>query len=388
MPKTVVILGATGSIGKNALHVIRAHPERLRLIGIAGYTRYEQLASIAREFAVQQVVLSDPAACQRARDSELFLDTVCLRCGLEGLNTLAALPEADVILMAIAGTDALAPTLTALEAGKTIALASKEIFALAGRWILSTARRTKASLLPVDSETNAIFQCLQGRPRASVAKLILTASGGPFLSHSLEAMVHISPREALQHPNWPMGPKITVDSATMANKGLELIETRWLFDIDAHRIEIAIHPQSIVHSMVQWVDGSLIAQLSPPSMTFALQHALLYPECLSGVQKPLDFSQPLHLDFHPPDLKKFPCLRLARAALEASDTATAYFNAANEAAVTAFLNDQLPFLAIPKVIEKTLEKHPHSKASSLEDLLEIHAAARRLATQILNPTIS
>ena len=382
-PKKVVILGATGSIGTSALRVIRGHREHLQLVGIAGNSESEKLAQVAREFEVEHVVLYDPQACESARTADLFSPDTDLRSGRDGLIHLATLTAADIILVAIVGIQALHPTLAALEAGKDIALASKEILVLAGQCITDAARRNQASILPADSEHNAIFQCLEGNRSAQIDKLILTASGGRFRDYSLEQMKEIQPQDAIQHPNWSMGPKVTVDSATMANKGLELIEAHWLFSMEPTQIEIVVHPQSIVHSMVQFVDGSILAQLSPPSMTFAIQHTLLYPKRFKGIHESLDFSKLLTLEFSPPDVQKFPCLRLARETLEAGGVAPALFNAANEVAVTAFLENRIAFLDIPKIIAKTLADSSNSSPNTLDEILQADADARKIAAKAI-----
>ncbi|MGB0744507.1 MAG: 1-deoxy-D-xylulose-5-phosphate reductoisomerase, partial [Opitutales bacterium] len=270
-------------------------------------------------------------------------------------------------------------TLAAIEAGKDIALANKELLVLGGSHVIEAAKRRKVRLLPTDSEHNAIFQCLEGRPQEQVEKIILTASGGQFRDTPITELGQVTPDEATRHPNWSMGPKITVDSATMANKGLELIEAHWLFGLEPERLEVVIHPQSIVHSFVQLVDGSILAQLGPPSMTFAIQHCLLYPERAPGIEATTDFKEAFTLDFHAPDLGRYPCLDLAYQALSAGGAAPAVFNAANEIAVERFLQKELRYLDIPKVIEHCLEHLDNHSAPSLDLLFSLDAETRNLA---------
>lgn len=360
--KNVVLIGATGSIGRSTQRVVAANPDRLRLVGIASRRGGEALEAIARDFDVPHV---------RSFDEH----------GIDGLLELAALPEADIVVMAANGTVGLRPTLAAIEAGKNVALASKEVLVLGGKFVMEAARRRGVRILPVDSEHNAIFQCLEGCPGGGhIRRLILTASGGAFRDRARDSLHDVTPAEALQHPNWSMGPKVTVDSATMANKGLEMMEARWLFDVDPAQVHVVIHRQSLVHSMVEFVDGSTLAQLSPPSMTFAIQHALLYPDrAQAGVDAGLDLTRPLSLDFSPPDLGRYPILGLARAAMEAGGVAGAVFNAANEVAVEAFLGNKLPFLAISEVIGHALETIPNNEPRQLDDLLLADAEARRVA---------
>lgn len=386
--KRIVLLGATGSIGENTLRVIRGNPDRLELIGIAACTRSRELAAIAAEFQVPWVALGNSDAANQAEQDGLFPADTKLLGGADGLTELATLADADIIVSAIVGTDGLLPTLAAIRLGKTIALASKEILVLAGSFVMAAARESGAMILPLDSEHNAIFQCIQGDPAHHVDRLILTASGGQFRNYSREQMRGVRKQDALCHPNWDMGPKITVDSSTMANKGLELIEARWLFNVEPSRIDVVVHPQSIVHSMVQFVDGSILAQLSPPSMTFAIQHTLLYPQRFSGVHQTLNFADALSLDFTPPDYTRFPCLRLAREAAETGGCAPAAFNAANEVAVEAFLNDQLTYIEIPTIIEQTLTQLHHPQPETLQDVLLADQQAREQATHIIRSTAS
>jgi 1-deoxy-D-xylulose-5-phosphate reductoisomerase len=377
--KKVVLLGATGSIGESTLQVIQKNPDSIELVGIACHSSYETLADIARRFGVKHAAIFDEEACRQARASGLFLPDTSFYSGLAGLCDLARLDQANMLLSAVVGTLGLHPTLAAIETGKDIALASKEILVLAGKFITEAARRHGCRILPVDSEHNAIFQCLQGHAPADIERLILTASGGAFRDWPLDRLSEVTPAEALRHPNWEMGPKITVDCATMANKGLELMEACWLFDVRPKQMEVTIHPQSIVHSLVEFVDGSTLAQLSPPSMTFAIQHALLYPHRKRGVHQSLDFSRLMQLEFRPVETDRYPCLQLARHAMEAGGIAPAIFNAANEIAVEAFLANRLPYLEIASVIRSTLEQLDAAEPATLEEILEADASARRQA---------
>ncbi|HVW21273.1 MAG TPA: 1-deoxy-D-xylulose-5-phosphate reductoisomerase [Opitutaceae bacterium] len=375
----VVLLGATGSIGENTLRVLAAHPERLGLAAIAARSNWKRLAEIARQWNVRQVGIYDERAYAEARASGAFPPGTRLVGGLAGLNELAQLPEADVVLVAVVGTTGLEPALAALAAGKKLALASKEILVLAGKFVMEAARRSGSALLPVDSEHNAVFQCLQGHPSAGLRRILLTASGGAFRDWPAERLAGATPADALKHPNWAMGPKITVDSATLANKGLELIEAQWLFGLKPGQCEAVIHPQSIVHCLVEFDDGAMLAQLCPPSMTFPIQHCLLHPARAPGADRPLDLTKLLSLEFRPVDLGRFPLLRLAREVMAAGGVAPAVFNAANEVAVAAFLAGRIPFLAISRVVEQTLSLSANFDPPDLAAVLEADASARRAA---------
>lgn len=382
--KRVVLLGATGSVGENALRVIAAHPDKLELVGIAAAKNHVRLAEIARQFGVCDVGIFEAPAFATAKTSGAFPNDTRFHGGPEGLVSLATLPAADIVLVAVVGTTGLDPALAAISAGKDLALASKEILVLAGKFVMAAARRHHVKLLPVDSEHNAVFQCLEGHPHAGLRRIVLTASGGAFRDWSADQLRHVRPADALKHPNWAMGPKITVDSATLANKGLELIEAQCLFDLRAEQCSAVLHPQSIVHALVEFNDGSILAQLCPPSMTFPIQHALLHPLRAAGVESTLDFSKALGLEFRPVDEARYPCLRLARQTMSAGGAAAAVFNAANEVAVAAFLREQIPFLAIPSVIEHTLGRIENFEPDSIPAVLSADAEARRLATAALN----
>lgn len=381
-PKRVVLLGATGSIGESTLRVIAAHPDRLQLVGIAARTNHHAIARIAAANpTVRHVALFEPDAATAAR--EALPAGVTVHAGMDGLTALATLPEADIVLVAVVGVTGLAPALAAIEAGKDLALASKEILVMAGKFVMAAAARKGIALRPVDSEHNAVFQCLADNPTKDIARVTLTASGGAFRDRSPAELVHVKPADALNHPNWDMGPKITVDSATLANKGLELIEARWLFDLRPEQCNAVLHTQSLAHCIVEFTDGAMITHLCPPSMTFPIQHALLHPERLPGVERPLDLGRPFALDFRPVDEARFPMLGLAYAAMRQGGVAPAVFNAANEVAVAAFLAEQLPFLAIPNVVEQTLARIDLIDPSDLATVIALDAEARRVAGSLI-----
>jgi len=377
------ILGATGSIGDNTLAVVRANPDRLKVAAIAGKKNFEKLAKIAAEFGVKYVAINDEDAYRKAQSSGLFAEDVKFFCGTEGLTTVATLPEIDTVVAAVVGTSALRPTLAAIAAGKDIALANKELLVMAGKFVMSAAQKAGVEMLPLDSEHNAIFQCLVGERKDDIAKLLITASGGMFRDYTLEQMKNIVPAQALKHPNWSMGPKVTIDSSTLANKGLEVIEAKWLFGVSPEQIQVVVQKQSLVHSMVQFRDGSIKAHFSPPSMTFAISHSLLYGKRGLPAVETLDFTKPMQIDFAPPDTSRFPCLGHAFNALKTGGTATTCFNAANEVAVAAFVKGGLPWIKIAEVVGRTLETTKHTDPQSVEEVLEYDALARRNAAEIV-----
>ena len=379
--KNLTILGATGSIGDNTLEVVRGNRDRLNVVGIAGNKNYQKLAKIADEFDVKNVGIYDEKTFNEAKESALFKGRN-LVLGAEGLTEIACLPEADTTVAAVVGTTALKPTLSAIEAGKDIALANKELLVMAGKFVMGSAKRKGVKMLPLDSEHNAIFQCLQGERKEDIAKLLITASGGMFRDYTPEQMLTITPEQALKHPNWNMGPKVTIDSSTLANKGLEVIEARWLFDVDADKIQVVVQKDSLVHSMVQFVDGSVVAHLSPPSMTFAISHSLLCPERGKNVREPIDFTKPFAIDFRPPNTELFPCLKHAFSALRAGGTATTVFNASNEVAVDYFIKGKLPWIKIATVVGKTLEATQAIDPQNLDEVLDADAEARVKASEI------
>ena len=381
--KKLSILGATGSIGDNTLDVVRANPDRLEVIGIAGKRNFEKLAKIAKEFSVKYVAIYDEDAYTNAKSSGLFDSSIKLFCGEEGLTNVATLSEIDTVVAAVVGTTALKPTLAAIQAGKDIALANKELLVMAGKFVMGSAKEKNVQMLPLDSEHNAIFQCLVGERQDDIAKLLITASGGMFKDYTLEQMQQIKPEQALKHPNWNMGPKVTIDSSTLANKGLEVIEAKWLFDVSPDQIQVVVQRQSIVHSMVQFRDGSIKAHFSPPSMTFAISHSLLYGKRGLPSVETIDFTKPMTLDFAPPDVVRFPCLAHAFSALRTGGTATTCFNASNEVAVAEFIKGRLPWIEIATVVGKTLECTEHLDPQTLDDVLQADALARRNASDII-----
>lgn len=378
-----MILGATGSIGTNTLHILRKHPEYFNLIGIGAYSNFEKLSLIAKEFNVKKIAVYESSAFKRAKQSGLFSASVEIMTGEEGLTELATMPEVDIVLMAIVGTAGLKPSLEAIKLGKRLALASKEILVMAGAVFMKESQKYKAEILPVDSEHSAIFQCLQNNPSRFVDKLYLTASGGAFRNHTLKQMQTVTPEEALRHPNWNMGPKVTTDCATLANKGLELIEAHWLFGIAPEKLQVLIHPSSVIHSLVQFTDGCILAQMAPPFMTFPIQYALSYPDRIEAPQPTIDLTKPLNLELCPPNFKKFPCLRLAIDCLKAGGFSTTIFNAANEVAVNAFLGHKIPFLRIPEIIEETLQMVDLKKELTLESIQAAHLKAITTAEELI-----
>ena len=360
----VVILGATGSIGQSARKVALDIPERMRIVGMSAHSNAEALAQAARDFPESKTVLSGTPD------------------GEERLVELATMPEADLVLIAIVGTGGLRPALAAIEAGKDIAVASKEILVMAGEVVMAAARRKGVRVLPVDSEHNAIFQCLDGRDSGSVRRLILTCSGGPFRKTPAGDLEKATPEMALRHPTWSMGRKITIDSATLFNKALEMIEARWLFDIGIDRVDVLVHPQSIVHSMVEFVDGSILAQLGHSDMRLPIQYAVTWPERVENSLAPLDLAALGRLDFEAPRREDFPALNLAVRAGALGGTCPAVLNAANEIAVESFLARRIAFPGIWHTVEQVLEKIPHTAHPDLAAILVADAEARRLAKSL------
>ena len=383
----LVLLGATGSIGESTLEVLRQHRDRMQIVAVACNTNFEKLLAIAREFNVPHVAIYDETAFGKAKNCPNLPSGTNLYTGMEGLLQLVGLPGVTHSLFAMVGVTGLRPALAAIEHGQKLVLANKEILVMAGELITRKARQNGASLIPADSEHNALQQCLLSGKPEEINRIILTASGGSFRDTSTDEMSKITPDQALQHPNWDMGPKVTIDSSTMANKGLEIIEAHWLFDIKPEKIQVVVHPQSVVHSMVEYIDGSILAQLSPPDMTFALQNALFYPNRYRKVSETIDFTKILKLDFQPPDEGRFPCLRLAREALDAGGAAPAAFNAANEVAVDAFIERKIGFLQIPKIIESTLKQIPSTHPENLQEVLDADQVARNLAKSYIEELV-
>jgi 1-deoxy-D-xylulose-5-phosphate reductoisomerase len=380
--RRVVILGCTGSIGQSALKVAADIPERMEVVGLAASRSVDTFVAQVRAWRPLCAALADRQAAAWARET-LGPDEPEILEGEEGLCTLATLPEADLVLVAIVGTAGLRPALAAIEAGKDIAVASKEILVLAGEAVMEAARRKGVRVLPVDSEHNAIFQCLEGRSSGDVSRLLLTASGGPFRTWPAERLAAVTPLEALKHPTWEMGRKISIDSATLFNKGLEMIEARWLFDIPMARVEVIVHPQSIVHSMVEFVDSSVLAQLSATDMCFPIQYAVTWPERVPNRLPPINFAQLSKLEFEAPRIADFPALGLARHAGETGGTLPAVLNAANEVAVEAFLEGRCHFPSIWRTVEAVMERHTPIRHPALETLLAADAEARTLARELL-----
>jgi len=379
--KNLAILGSTGSIGRSALAVVDAHPSRLRLVALAAGDNAALLAEQCRRYRPAVAALATPAAVDRLRaacpDADLRVDA-----GPEGLTAVATHPDVDIVLCASSGTAGLEAVLAAIEAGKTIALANKEVLVMAGELVMEAARRHGVAVLPVDSEHNAIHQCLHGRNHQEVRRIILTASGGPFRQFTSDELEHVTPEAALRHPTWRMGRKITIDSATLMNKGLEVIEARWLFDAQADQIDVVIHPQSIVHSMVELIDGSVIAQLGVTDMRLPIQYACSYPERWEAALPSLDLTRAGKLEFHAPDTSRFPCLALAYRALRDGGTLPVVLNAANEVAVEVFLEGRLAFPAIPRLIEMTMNAHASQRVSTLAVVRAVDEWARGQAREL------
>ncbi len=375
--KRVVVLGATGSIGDSTLKVAHDIPERMEIVGLAANSNAEKLVAAANKMRPEAICLVDETKIdilQRDLDYQPRIFT-----GEVGLRELACLTNADMVLVAIVGTGGLRPALAAIEAGKDLAVASKEILVMAGEIVMREARDHGVRVLPVDSEHNAIFQCLDGRP-SEVRRIILTASGGPFRETPSNQLADVTVEEALKHPTWNMGPKITIDSATLFNKGLEMIEAHWLFGVEMNRLEIVIHPQSIVHSMVEFADGSTLAQLSYSNMCFPIQYAVTWPDRVPNTLPPLDFSTLSKLEFFPPRYEDFPAIKLARRAGETGGTLPAVMNAANEVAVAAFLNRHLRFPQIWETVAQVMDRHRTVAHPDLDAILAADQWARAEAT--------
>ena len=378
-PKKVVVLGSTGSIGESSLKVARDLPGRMTLVGLAANSSVDSLAGQINEFGIKQGCLCDPTGLDKLKS--VVPSDVTLHTGEEGLIELATLPEADLVLIAIVGVAGLRPALAAIEAGKDIAVASKEILVMAGEAVMAAAKRKGVKVLPVDSEHNAIFQCLAGNDSKEVSRLILTASGGPFRRLPASELSAVTVEQALKHPTWEMGRKITIDSATLFNKGLEMIEARWLFDIEMKRVDVIVHPQSIIHSMVEFIDGSILAQLSTTDMCFPIQYAVTWPERVPNTLPPLDFAQLARLEFEAPRWEDFPALTLAKEAGETGGTLPAVMNAANEVAVSAFLERHLSFPGIWDTVAETMSRHKTVDRPALEEIIEADRWARKAAKE-------
>jgi 1-deoxy-D-xylulose-5-phosphate reductoisomerase len=380
--KNLAILGSTGSIGRNALSVVDANGSRLRVVALAAGDNAVLLAEQVRRYRPEVAAMATAEGVDRLRVALEGGGPAQIGAGAEGLIAVATQPSVDIVICASSGTAALEAVLAAIAAGKTIALANKEVMVMAGALVTRAAAAAGVAILPIDSEHNAIHQCLHGRAPSEVKRLILTASGGPFRGLAREAIARVTPQQALRHPTWQMGRKITIDSATMMNKGLEVIEARWLFDVPASRIDVLIHPQSIVHSMVELSDGSVIAQMGVTDMRLPIQYACSYPDRWEASLPSLDLTQVGRLEFLPPDPERFPCLALAYRAAGSADTLPVVLNAANEVAVDAFLAGRLGFLSIPRVIEETMNAHEDEPVSALEVVRRVDTWARAHAAHI------
>lgn len=378
--RNIAILGSTGSIGRSTLSVVSAAEGRLRVLGLTAHSRLADLCQQAKQFRPDWLVATDAERAEqqdwsgKPSESRLLI-------GQDGIETLVGQPELDVVVAAMVGSVGLRGAWRALEAGKTVALANKETLVMAGPLVMALAKARNAKILPVDSEHSAVFQALQSGRREDVKRIILTASGGPFRERSIQELAKVTVADALAHPTWNMGPKITVDSATMMNKALEIIEARWLFDLEPDQIDVVVHPQSIVHSMVEFRDGAVLAQLSPPDMQLPIQYALAYPERWACPSPRLDLTTALQLDFEPPDEDRFPALRLGHEVAAAGGTTGAVLNAANEAAVQSFLDGQIPFTEIVPACRSVLDSHHFEAQPSLEKLIELDGWARQEVTR-------
>jgi 1-deoxy-D-xylulose-5-phosphate reductoisomerase len=381
--KKISILGSTGSIGTQTLDVVRKNRDKFEVVAISANSSINLLLEQIKEFRPKYVAVYNESSAKALKNLIPRDIDIEVLSGMEGLVAISSLDEIDVLLTAIVGMIGLVPTLEAIKKGKTIALANKETLVTAGQLVMEEAKKRNVAILPVDSEHSAIFQCLNGESKKEIDSIILTASGGPFRGKSREDLINVTKNEALKHPNWSMGRKISIDSSTLMNKGLEVIEAKWLFDVDADKIDVVVHPQSIIHSMVQFVDSSIIAQMGCPDMKLPIQYALTYPGRLLNDFERLDFSKLSSLTFEKPDLNTFPCLKLAYDSLKMGGTYSAVLNAANEILVNEFLEDKIKFYDIPYYIEKTLEAHKSIKKPTLEEILHIDNWSREFVKQCI-----
>jgi 1-deoxy-D-xylulose-5-phosphate reductoisomerase len=382
--KSLAILGSTGSIGRQCLSVVEAHSERFGVVALAAGSNLEELAGQIARHHPGVVSVADAAKADdlaRRLHEQRIAPLPEIHHGREGMLAVGTHPEADMVVSAAVGVVGLEATYNAVKLGKVVALSNKEVLVAAGELVIAAAKKAGRELLPVDSEHNAVHQCLRGGTQKEVRRLVLTASGGPFRKTPLAALRDATPEQALAHPNWRMGNRITIDSATMMNKGFEVIEARWLFDMRPEQIEVVVHPQSTIHSMVEFVDGSVLAQLGPADMRMPIQYALTYPERVASNQIALDWRKLKRLDFEKASTRRFPCLRLAREALRKGGALPCALNAADEVAVAAFLERKLPFSGIPEVIERVLERTPRSRFEKMDDVLTADAEARRMAKE-------
>ncbi len=364
--RNLSILGSTGSIGKNTLEVVSRHRDKFRVAALAAGNNVELLEAQIREFQPDTVALFDKSAAERLRGKNLPVEILA---GEQGITAVATLEGVDMVVSAIVGSAGLVPTYEAIKAGKDIALATKEALVMAGNIVMSEAAKRGVSIIPVDSEHSAVFQCLDGKRMEEIEKIVLTASGGAFRNRSVQELQNVTPSEALNHPNWDMGKKITIDSATLMNKGLEVIEAYWLFNAPLEKIGVILHPQSIIHSMVKFIDGSVISQMSVPDMKGPISYALSYPERFAHVLPSLDLAEVGELTFDEPDLEKYPALALTFQALNEGGTMPCVLNAANEIAVEAFLGERIPFMDIPRIVSDTMSAHEVTKGETIEEVL-------------------
>ena len=385
--KRIVILGSTGSIGASTLDVVSKFPDRFEVVGLAAGSNDEILEDQIRTFHPKLVALSSPDAAKRLRNRVQTTQVEVLE-GEPGLCDVARFPDCDLVISAIVGGAGLQPTLSAIQAGRQVALANKEPMVMAGQLMQQEAKKHGVTIFPIDSEHSAIFQSMEGHRKVDIRRVVLTASGGPFWEWPASDLKHVTQEQALKHPNWKMGAKITIDSATLMNKGLEVIEAKWLFDLPTSQLDVVIHRESIIHSLVEYCDGSVISQLGHPDMRTPISYAMNYPERVPLHPPLLDLGQIGKLTFFPPDTEKFPCLQLAYDALAGGDGLPATLNAANEIAVHAFLNKQITFLDIPKVIQETMLAYQTAPLTSIEEVLEVDQWARRTAKEIMQTCVS
>ena len=383
--KQIAILGSTGSIGKNALSVIETHPDEFKVVGLAANRDVDTLEQQVRRYCPQLVALNEPTAAAQFRDRIQDLNGTQVLAGPEGLQAVATMTQASQVLEGMGGSAGLLPTLAAINAGKDIAFVNKEVMVMAGALVNAAVQSNGVNLIPIDGEMSAIFQCLEGarERQAEIHRLLITASGGPFRTVPKEDLYAVTPQQALRHPNWKMGQKITIDSATMMNKGLEVIEAKWLFNIELSKIDVVVHPESIIHSMVEWTDGSTIAQLGPTDMRIMIQYALTYPRRLAAPVPRLDLQETRTLHFEPVDFEKFPCLSLAYNAAEVGGTLPVVLSSADEVVVAAFLNTCIGFMDIPVILARVMEKHTVISDPTLPDILEVNRWAKSTARSII-----
>lgn len=379
--KRLSVLGSTGSIGKNTLEVVAKNPEKFKVTALAVRNNIEELESQINTFRPDVVAVFDESSAESLRAKNPSVEILA---GEEGLKEVVTLENVDMVVSAIVGSAGLVPTYEAIKAGKDIALATKEALVMAGKLVMSEASKRGVSIIPVDSEHSAVFQCLDGRNMQEVEKIILTASGGAFLRKSVSELDSVTPAAALKHPNWEMGKKITIDSATLMNKGLEVIEAFWLFNVPLEKIDVILHPQSIIHSMVKFIDGSVIAQMSVPDMKGPISYALSYPDRLGDVLPALDLAEIKELTFEEPDMKKYPSLSLTFDALRAGGTMPCVLNAANEIAVDAFLEEKIPFTGISSVVSDTMAEHEVLSGETIEEVINVSNWARRKTLEIID----